>query len=300
VKRKVHQELDKICPTKTILTTNSSILPVSAMEDVVVRGDRFAALHSHLGSPLVDSVAGPRTHRSTEDVLKRYVESTKGVPLVLQKEYPGYVLNAMLGPVLGTALALVVDGVATKEQIDRAWMQGLRATMGPFGMMDLFGLNIIFDSWKNRELDARTRRLQPKVLELLHPYIETKKLGIKSGSGFYDYPAPAYQVGGFLEQAENCQEAQNALYVALISNALLLVDAGVLEAANVNHAWKVGTHLDIGPFEVLAGMGHAAFRQALADEVAAVRVDSGKACIAMHWLEQQSTATEPGLEIEQR
>ena len=61
VKRDIHRRLDEVCPAATILTTNSSHLQVSDMEDVVQRGDRFAALHSHLGSPLVDIVPGPRT-----------------------------------------------------------------------------------------------------------------------------------------------------------------------------------------------------------------------------------------------
>ena len=297
IKREVHRQLDEICPAKTIITTNSSVLPVSAIEDVLVRGDRFAALHSHLGSPLVDIVAGPRTDHAVVDVLTRYVESTKGVPLIMQKEYPGYVLNAMLGPVLGCALALLVDGVAKRDEVDRAWMLGLGATMGPLGMIDMFGLNIIFDSWENRELDARTRRLQPKVLDLLRPYIEEDRLGMKSGRGFYDYPAPAYQNDDFLQKAEAPRDVRNALYVALISNAILLVIAGVAESSVIDRAWRVGTYLDAGPFEVLAGMGHEVFRQALADEMSAERVDPDKGRRVMEWLEQQSNTTD--LESEQ-
>lgn len=292
IKREVHQQLDELCPPGTILTTNSSALPVSAIEDVVERGDRFAALHSHLGSPLVDIVPGSRTDRVTIDALTRYVESTKGTPLVLKKEYPGYVLNAMLGPVLGTALALLIDGVASRDQIDRAWMHGLRAAMGPFGMIDLFGLNIIYDSWENRELDARTRRLQPAVLELLRPYIEQNHLGMKSGSGFYRYPAPAYQDSSFLHTVEDSPEARNALYIALIANAMLVVDAGVVESADVDRAWKVGTYLDTGPFELLSTIGDAAFRTALGHEVSAVRIDPDKARIALDWLERQGRTTE--------
>ena len=61
IKRDVHRKLDKTCPAKTILTTNSSYLLLSEFEDVVQRGDRFAALHSYMASPLVDIVGGPRT-----------------------------------------------------------------------------------------------------------------------------------------------------------------------------------------------------------------------------------------------
>ena len=97
---------------------------VSDIQDVVTasRGGLFAALHSHLGSVLIDIVGGPRTTQNTVDILERYVLSLNGVPLVLKKESPGYVLNAMLGPVLGTAMLMRQANVATIENIDRAWM----------------------------------------------------------------------------------------------------------------------------------------------------------------------------------
>jgi 3-hydroxyacyl-CoA dehydrogenase len=289
VKRGVHRQLDVTCPSDTILTTNSSALPVSAIEDVVARGSRFAALHSHLGSPLVDIVGGPRTDPAVIDVLKRYVESTKGVPLVLNKEYPGYVLNAMLGPVLGTALALVIDNVASREDIDRSWMLNRRAPMGPFGMMDLFGINVIFDSWQQRQLDARTGRLQPKVLELLRPYVDNGELGMKTGSGFYRYPDPAYQQAGFLEPTADLPAVRDALHVALVGNALLVAEAGVAEPQDIDRAWRLGTYLDAGPFKVLEEMGQDAFRQAVAIEVAAQRMDADKARVALDWLDGQTS-----------
>jgi 3-hydroxybutyryl-CoA dehydrogenase len=288
IKRDIHQRLDQVCPPKTILTTNSSALPVSAIEDAVARGDRFAALHSHFGSPLVDIVGGPRTDPAVIDLLTRYVESTQCIPLVLKKEYPGYVLNAMLGPVLGAALALVVDRVASREQVDRAWMRNRAAPMGPFGMMDLFGLNVIFDSWHNRELDARTERLQPKVLDLLRSYIERGDLGMKTGAGFYQYPAPAYQEEGFLDAGEVSPALLDTLLVALVSNAILIAAADVAEPGQIDHAWQVGTYLDAGPFDILAELGQAGFRDALAVEVAAQRVDPDKAHLVEDWLDRQS------------
>jgi len=109
LKREIHGRLDALCPGSTILTTNTSTLLVSQIEDAVERGDRFAALHSHLGTLLVDIVGGPRTSPQTIDILRRYVQSLGAVPLVLQKEHPGYVFNAMNGPVLRSAVQLVLD-----------------------------------------------------------------------------------------------------------------------------------------------------------------------------------------------
>lgn len=292
IKRETHAELDKVCPPYTILTTNSSALLVSDIESAVARGDRFAALHSHLGAPLVDIVGGPRTSAGTIDILQRYVLSTGGVPLVLKKEYPGYVLNAMLGPLLGCALLLAADGVASPEDIDRAWMGGRGATMGPFGMMDLFGVNVIHDSWQYRREDTFTARLRPKILALLQPMIDKGELGMKSGRGFYQYPAPQYQQSDFLLQGVRLELVYNALLAALIGNAALVAAADVAERADIDRAWQTGTFLDTGPFAILAQLGVRKFLQILEGEVATGRFNGDRAVRAADYLRRNQAQLE--------
>ena len=266
LKRKVHKQLDEICPAKTILTTNTSALLVSDIEDAVERGDRFAALHSHLGSPLVDIVGGPRTSAATIDVLERYVLSVKGVPLVLHKENPGYALNAMLGPVLTTAKLLVIDGVASIEDVDRAWMLHRKASIGPFGLMDAFGLNLIYDSWHHRQSDVIRAALKPKVLAFVTPYIERGELGQKTGKGFYSYPDPAYGEPGFLGGKPDVAVPHYAMTVALVGNAIVLAANDVLAPEEIDRAWMVGMSLDTGPFGILDDMGIDAFLELLGSD----------------------------------
>ena len=285
IKRDIHRQLDEVCPPHTILTTNTSALQVSDIEDVVDRGDRFAALHSHLGSPLVDIVAGPRTDPTIIDILQRYVLSTKGVPLVLKKEHPGYVLNAMLGPLLRTALLLTLDGVASQEQVDRAWMSHRNDTMGPFGKMDLFGLNLILDSWLYGKRDLYRESLRPRMLELLQPYVDRGDLGMKSGRGFYRYPNPAYQHPDFLEVDPDLTVVQQALDTALVGNAVLLAALEVADPKDIDRAWMVATSLDIGPFDILAQMGRPAFLQVLAAETEAGRFSSPNARMVEAYLQ---------------
>jgi 3-hydroxybutyryl-CoA dehydrogenase len=263
VKRKVHGELDRLCPAKTILTTNTSSMLVSDIEDVVKRGDRFAALHSHLGSPLVDIVGGPRTSAKTIDILTRYVLSNKGVPLVLKKESRGYILNALIGPVVTAALLLVIEGVASKEDVDRAWMLRHRAPMGPFGMMDLFGLNVVYDGWQHRPSDPVTDLVRPKITEFLGGYVQCGALGQKSGNGFYDYPNPAFEQPGFLEDTSKTALPNDALNAALLRNAVMLAATEVAEPAEIDRAWTVGMSLDTGPFAMLDEMGVDAFFELL-------------------------------------
>lgn len=263
VKRTLHKQLDELCPPHTIITTNTSALRVSDIEDVVDRGERFAALHSHLGSPLVDIVGGPRTSTETIDILRRYTESLGGVPLLLKKEHPGYVLNAMLGPLLSTALLIESRGSAPVEDVDRAWMYFRRAPMGPFGMIDLFGIELIHDSWQFRNVEPDMEKNQRRILGVLKPYLDRDELGIKSGKGFYSYPDPAYQADTFLDTAPSLQALHATLASVVVANALHLANLGVADPQQIDMAWKVGTHLDAGPFEILQNMSIDHFRDNL-------------------------------------
>jgi 3-hydroxybutyryl-CoA dehydrogenase len=266
IKREVHGQLDKLCSPKTILTTNTSGFLVSDIESAVERGDRFAALHSHYGAPLIDIVGGPRTSPSTIDVLQRYVLSLQCVPLVLHKENKGYVLNALLGSVLTVALVLVLEGIASKEEVDAAWMKHRGAPMGPFGMMDLFGLNVVYDGWQHRESDPRADVLKPKVNALLEAHLDKGEFGAKSGKGFYSYPDPAFEQADFANIESGASIPHYAMTATLIGNAILLAANDIASPEEVDRAWMVGMTLDTGPFALLEEMGPTAFLQLLASD----------------------------------
>ena len=276
-KRDIHQQLDQLCPAHTLLTTNTSYLPVSGIEDVVQRGDRFAAMHSYMASPLVDIAGGPRTSPATLEILRRYVLSIKAVPLVLKKDYPGYVLNAVLGPVLATAMLLVIEEVASCEEVDRAWMSQRSAAMGPLGMLDLIGLGLVYDNWLNREDEGPIPGLRPKVLQLLRPLVEREALGMQSGQGFYQYPEPAYGQSGFLEAASVGADVTDPLMLALVASAVLVAAHDVADPADIDKAWMVGTSLDTGPFAILEDIGVAPFLAMFNEHVAAGRFDPDRA-----------------------
>jgi len=256
LKREVHQKLDELCPAKTILTTNTSNLLVSEIEDAVSRGDRFAALHSYLASRLVDIVAGPRTSAETIDILSRYVESLKLVPMVLKKENPGYVMNSLLQSILMTANALVVEGVASVEDVDRAYMIHLKAPMGPFGIMDMIGLDLINSAMSQvQDTVWMVEDMKEKIAALFQARVERGEFGMKSGKGFYTYPAPAYQQADFLEETGNESEIYQALAAALVRRAVTIALADVADPEDIDRTWMVGTGIGIGPFGILERMG---------------------------------------------
>jgi enoyl-CoA hydratase/3-hydroxyacyl-CoA dehydrogenase len=280
IKRDVHRTLDGLCNTDTLITTNTSNLLVSDIEDALIHGDRFAALHSHLGSVLIDIVGGPRTSRDTIDVLERYVLSIKGMPLVLKKENAGYVLNAMLASLLTMAQVLAIEGLATPEEVDRAWMFNHGASCGPFGLMDLFGLNIIFDSWQQPK--PKNAHLQGKVLDFLAPYVESERLGVKTGEGFYTYPQPLYQHSDFLNKGRDLFLIYEALISVVIENAILIAYNDVAAPMEIDRAWMASFSLSKGPFGVLDEIGidsfldtHSRFvEQGLFSGASAAKVDA--------------------------
>jgi len=253
IKRQVHRELDSICDSNTIITTNTSSLLVSELEDVFLNGDRFAALHSHLGSTLFDIVGGSRTTAKTIDVLQRYVESVNGVPLVLKKENPGYVLNAMIGPLLTAAKILVIDGYASHQDVDRAWMSQQNSVIGPFGLMDLFGINVVFDSWQKPK--PKVAPLQGKIIGFITPYVTANTLGAKSSQGFYSYPNPQYAEGAFLSVDTDLSFAYRVLLGSLIESAIAIAEKGVAEPKEIDDAWRLSFSLACGPFKLLEQMG---------------------------------------------
>lgn len=284
LKRQVHHQLDKTCPPKALLTTNSSYLLLSQFEDAVQRGDRIAALHSYMASPLVDIVGGPRTSAATVDTLRRYVESINAVPLVLKKEYPGYVLNALLGPVMATAMYLLIEGLGSCEEVDRAWMCHRRAPMGPLGILDMIGLGPVYDSWLQREDEGPIPGLRPGVLQLLSPLLECGAMGMQAGGGFYLYPEPIYQVAGFLEAAPVREDLYYALELALVGGAVLVAAHDVADPAQIDRAWMIGTSLDTGPFALLEQMGVEQFRERFSEHVALGRCNPGNGRLVMEYL----------------
>ena len=285
IKRDVHSKLDETCPAKTILTSNSSYLLLSQFEDVVQRGDRIAALHSYMASPLMDIVGGPRTSSATVDILKRYVESIHAVPLVLKKEYPGYVLNAVLGPVLATAMFLLIEGLGDCEAVDRAWMRHRHAPMGPLGILDMIGLGPVHDSWLHREDEGPIPGLRPGVLQLLSPMLARGALGMQAGSGFYQYPEPAYQKPDFLEAGPDREDLYGAMELALVGSAVLVAAHNVADPADIDRAWMVGTSLNTGPFAILEQTGAAQFKKRFCEHVERGRFNPDNGRLVMDYLD---------------
>lgn len=195
-------QFNEICPPHTIFTTNTSTLLPSTYADATGRPERFAALHFHQlvwDANLVDIMPHAGTKPETVELLAAFARRIDQVPLVLKKESAKYVMNAMLGAINETAFNLLNDGVASVEDIDRAFMIVMRTSSGPFGSLDFVGLDTVWHIMQSKARATQDAKAQAAADEFKKRYIDKGLLGVKAGKGFYTYPDPAYQRPGFLK-----------------------------------------------------------------------------------------------------
>lgn len=201
LKGRVFAELNALCPSRTIFTTNTSTLLPSMFADAGGRPERLLALHFHLPvwiANVVDVMPHPGTDPAVVVAVEAFARRIGQIPIVIHKEQPGYVFNTMLNALLGAALELAANGVAGVEDVDRAWMGIMKTPTGPFGIMDAIGLDTVWkitDFWARRTNDPQMRANANFVRE----YLDRGRMGQKGDRGFYDYPEPAFRQPGFVE-----------------------------------------------------------------------------------------------------
>ncbi len=201
LKASVFAELNRLCPPRTIFTTNTSTLLPSMFAAAGGRPERLIALHFHLpvwDANVADVMAHSGTAPDVVETVSAFARRIGQIPIVAHRESSGYVFNAMLSALNGAALGLTAGGVASVADVDRAWMGIMHMPIGPFGIMDAVGLDTVWkitDFWAGATGDPSLRA----NADFVRGYIDDGRLGTKTGRGFYEYPDPAYRRPGFLE-----------------------------------------------------------------------------------------------------
>ena len=256
LKRKVHGQFDELCPARTLMTTNTSVLLVSDLESAVTRQEHFAALHFNPGSKLVDVAGGHVTTSETLDILCRFAESLALIPIKMAREKRGYISNSLFGALHESAMLLHKQQGQTIDAVDSAWMIGQGVMAGPFGMLDFVGLDVAYDgSRMNGEFVDDKKDMVRIYLDVLQPYVDRGDLGIKSGRGFYPYPEAAYFQPGFLDNRDRAGEFHEIMLGNVIAEAVLLVLDGYAPFEQVDRAWMIAQNQGSGPFGILDSMG---------------------------------------------
>ena len=187
MKKKLFTELDKICPTNTILATNTSCLSIIDMAMVTKRADKVLGIHFFNPVPvmkLVEVVKTIATSQETIDAGKQFVEKC-GKKVVIAQDSPGFIVNRLMIPFILNAIHMMDSGIATKEDIDAGINLGLNHPMGPLALADLIGLDTIY--FIANAMYTELKDPQFATPPLLGKMVTAGWLGRKTGKGFYEY-----------------------------------------------------------------------------------------------------------------
>ena len=199
LKRNVHRKIDAIAPSHAIQATNSSSLPVSKIENAIERPSQCLNMHFYIpamGLNMVDVMGGSQTSAEVMAIGKSFVQSIGCVPLEVRKEILGFCFNRVWRAIKRETLYMWAEGFVDFKDIDRAWMIFTGMPLGPFGLMDNVGLEVVYDIEMVYYNESKDPKDHPP--EALKSMIDANALGVKTGKGFYTYPDPEYTKPEFI------------------------------------------------------------------------------------------------------
>ncbi|MDR1617131.1 MAG: 3-hydroxybutyryl-CoA dehydrogenase [Syntrophomonadaceae bacterium] len=187
IKQKVFKEMDGVCPSHTILATNTSALSITEIAAATSRADRIAGMHFFnpvTAMKLVEVVPGTATSEATKETIVTFTKSIKKEP-VIAKETPGFIVNRILNSLIIEAAFAYQEGIASAEEIDKAMKLGAGLPMGPLALADLVGLDIALHVSEYFYNEFNDPKYRPPIV--LKQKVRAGDLGVKTGKGFFDY-----------------------------------------------------------------------------------------------------------------
>jgi 3-hydroxybutyryl-CoA dehydrogenase len=187
IKLKIFSKLDELCDKHTILGSNTSSISITKIASATERADKVIGMHFMNPVPVMKLVEVIRGYATSDEVTNTIMEVSKSlnkVPVEVN-DYPGFVANRILMPMINEAIITLHEGVAGVEEIDTVMMLGMAHPMGPLHLADFIGLDVCLSILEVMHYGFGNPKYAP--CPLLVNMVTAGKLGVKSGEGFYDY-----------------------------------------------------------------------------------------------------------------
>ena len=186
IKEQVFSTLDKVCPKNTILASNTSSISISKIASATKRPEKVLGLHFFNPVPtmkLVELIRGERTSQDAVKAATSFVE-TLGKTVVQSADKTGFIVNRALMPFINESVKILEEKVATRDDIDKAFLLGTNHPMGPLQLADFIGVDVVLSTLKVLEVEfGKTFTPTPLLKEM----VKEGSLGRKTKRGFYDY-----------------------------------------------------------------------------------------------------------------
>jgi enoyl-CoA hydratase/3-hydroxyacyl-CoA dehydrogenase len=254
LKKKVYAELDKVAGKNVVFASNTSTLPITEIANTTSRPERFIGIH-FFNPPqlmkLVEIIPGQKTAKDVVKLTNDYVKSIKKEPVVCRKDVPGFIVNRLFIPLVHEACYVMDRQKIQLTEIDSAVKFKLGFPMGIFELADFTGMDVIHKATIEMHLrDKKVIRPHPKIEQLYNE----KKLGQKTGEGFYKYSDEKYERISLSEElAKNCNPIQ--ILANILNNAAWLVTKEASDIQEIENAARLGLGLKKPLFETAKEYG---------------------------------------------